>query len=99
MSSPETASIASKIKFEFNDESETTLPIGSTYTPTSNPVSVYENDEDVTSSAKITSKIIDNATGSVVSDIDTSVVGSYTIQYTASYRGESETFSKNITVN
>ena len=99
MSSPATASIASKIKFEFNDESETTLPIGSTYTPTSNPVSVYENDEDVTSSAKITSKIIDNATGKEVSSIDTSAFSSYTIQYTASYRGESETFSKNITVN
>ena len=99
MSSAVTATIESKIKFEFNDESETTLPIGSTYTPTSNPVSVYENNEDVTSSASVTSKIIDNATGNEVSDIDTSVVGSYTIQYTVSYRGESETFSKNITIN
>ena len=99
MSSPATASIESKIKFEFNDESETTLPIGSTYTPTSNPVSVYENDEDVTSNANITNKIIDNATGKEVAEIDTTVVGSYTVQYTASYRGESEIFSKNITVN
>ena len=57
------------------------------------------NATNTNSNANITNKIIDNATGKEVAEIDTTVVGSYTVQYTASYRGESEIFSKNITVN
>ncbi len=99
MSASVRATIESKVRFEFNDNSEETLSIGDSYVPNSNPISVYENDEDVTSSAKITSTIVDNSTNTTVSEIDTSVVGSYTINYKVSYRGESESFSKTITVS
>lgn len=98
MSSGASITLESNISFEFLEKPETTLAIGETYIESSNPVMVYENLINVTSSAKIKKTITNNDTNAVVSFINTLFPTSYTIKYEVSYKGESKTFTKQVIV-
>ncbi len=87
MSSGISKSLSQDIDIETNVEESVNLFVGDTYTPTSNPFTVYENGVDVTSSATITTTI-KNSNGTTVSKIDTSSPTSYTITYIIKYDGK-----------
>ena len=98
MSSGSSITLNSNIVYEFLDDTSVTLKVGDTYMETINPVAVYEDLIDVTDKAKITKKITKNGSGELVSSIDTSTAGSYTITYSVSYKKTSKSFTKIVTI-
>ncbi len=98
-SSGSTFTLNSNIEFTFNEQSQVILNIGDTYTENKNPITVTENNIDVTDNVAITKTITDITNNKTVYSIDTSKTGQYQITYTATYKDESKTFTKNVTIN
>lgn len=98
ISSGVSVSLKSNIIFEFLEDSSVELAIGETYVESVNPIIVYEDLIDVTSSATITKAIVKNSTGEIVTSIDSSVSETYTITYEATYKDSSETYTKIVTI-
>ena len=98
-SSGSTFTLSSNIEFTFNEQSQVILNIGDTYTENKNPITVTENNIDVTNNVAITKTITDITNNKTVYSIDTSKIGQYQITYTATYKDESKTFTKNVTIN
>jgi len=61
-------------------------------------VEVMNFDEDVTSDATIT-KTIKDATDNTILNIDTSIIGTYTIKYVVSYEDSTETLTRTVIIN
>lgn len=98
-SSGSTFVLSSNIEFTFNEASSVTLKVGDSYTESSNPVTVTEDGIDVTSLITLTKNIIDSSNNKTVYSIDTSKIGTYQITYNATYKDESKSFTKTITIN
>lgn len=98
MSAGSSYTISPNITFNYKGDSSESIAIGSSWSPLSDPIEVLADGKDVTSSAQITTKIVDQ-NGSVVSSIDTSQVGEYTVTYTAKYKGEEKSFTDIVTVS
>lgn len=92
-----TISLESNITFQYNGTNESKIIKGNTYSDVASPISVFEDALDVTTSATIT-KVIKNSSGTEVSSIDTNVIDTYTITYTASYLGELKSFTKKVII-
>ncbi len=98
-SSGSTFTISSNIEFTFNDSTNINLNINDTYTENSNPISATEDGIDVTSFITVTKTITDLSSNKTVYAIDTSKKGEYQITYIATYKDETKTFTKTITIN
>ena len=91
-------SIKSNINFNFNDATSYELLVGSTFEPISNPITVIENDEDMTTFATIEKTITNADTNETILEIDTSTIGTYQITYTVTYKNKTETFTQTIII-
>lgn len=98
-SSGSTFVLSANIEFIFNGDTNVVLSVGSTYTETKNPITVKYEGVDVTSDVSIIKTITDISNNKTVYSIDTSKAGQYQISYTATYKDESKTFTKNVTIN
>ena len=87
------------VTFTYNDTLTENIAVGGTYTISTNPISVFKDGVDITSESTITTKIINTATNSEVTTIDTSVPGTYNVVYTATYLSKKETYIKTITIS
>jgi len=87
MSSGISQSLSQSIEITSSVESTVNVELGGTYTPVSNPFTVYENKVDVTSAASVTTTIYDS-NGATVATIPTDKAGVYTVVYTVKYDGE-----------
>ena len=87
------------VTFTYNDTLTENIAIGGTYTISSNPISVFKDGVDVTNESTITTKIIDTATNTEVTTIDTTVAGTYNVIYTATYLTKTENYIKTITIS
>lgn len=90
--------INSTITSNINGAAEITINVGTPYEEPINPILVWENlIDDVTHQSNI-SKVITNANGDVVDNIDTNTPGSYTITYKIQYKNHTNTLKKTITI-
>jgi hypothetical protein len=58
-----------------------------TYTDFSNPINVMDNDQNVTNQANITTTF-KNSSGTIISAIDLSIPGNYSVVYNVKYKGK-----------
>ena len=91
--------IESNVKINFNDADNYEIFVGSTFEPGSNPITVTENDEDRTEFATIEKTITNNETNEIVSLIDTTIPGNYTITYKVTYLDKTQTFTQTVTIS
>ena len=85
------------IEVTLNGLSSKSLSIGEVYIEDAKPITVLDNFKDVTSSATIEKTIV-NSNNIVVTSIDTSKEGTYTITYKITYKGSSYQKTKLIKV-
>jgi len=78
--------------------SNVTLSIGSSFTPSKADITVYENLIDITNMATISEPVIKDSNGNIVSAIDTSSPNKYTVTYTVTYSEYTETKIQTITI-
>ena len=97
MSSGISKTLNQSIKIESNVSSSIDIELGGTFTPESNPFTVYENGVDVTAAAKIDYTIYD-ADGNQVNEINTEEAGTYKIVYNVTYDGKSDSAETTINV-
>ena len=97
-SSGSTVELNANVTFQYNDVSEITLNVGDIYTNIDKPITVLKDGIDCTNLATIKKTIMNTTTNSEVTKIDTSAEGSFSITYSASYLGESNTFTKKVYV-
>ena len=98
MSSGVSKSLSQEIDIESNVEKSISLMVGGpSYEVNSKPFTVYENGVDVTSSATVTTTIVDK-NGNTVSSISTDAPNTYTITYSIKYDGKSQTAQTTVTV-
>lgn len=90
--------IKSDTEITFNDATSYDLIIGSTFEPSPTPITVTENDQDMTEFATIEKTITNTITNEEVTIIDTSKEGAYQITYNVSYKDVTETFTQTITI-
>ena len=81
-----------------NGNSEVTIEVGDSYLDPIPPVTVQENLMSVTSLATITKEIKIYGTSTIVSEIDTSAPGKYTIEYTVRYKDYENIIKRNVIV-
>lgn len=97
MSSGISKTLSQSIKIESNVSPSIDVGLGGTFTPESNPFTVYENGVDVTAAAKIDYTIYD-ADGNQVNEINTEEAGTYKIVYNVTYDGKSDSAETTINV-
>lgn len=84
------------ITADLSGNEEVTIKVGDTYKDSS--VKVYENLNDVTSKATITSKIIRKSDKSEVKEVTTEKEETYTITYYVTYKTFTDSFIRTVTV-
>ena len=89
---------ANTITARLNGNSNVEIDVGSTYADENPAVIVQEGLSVVTSYATITKEIKIYGTSTVVSNVDTTKVGKYTIEYHVSYKDYEKTLKRNVTV-
>ena len=89
---------SNSISAYLNGSANVEVNIGDTFVDENPAVTVQENLNNVTSLATITKEIKVYGTSTVVSEIDTSVEGKYTIEYNVTYKNFEKTFKRQINV-
>ena len=89
---------ANVITAYLNGKNEVEIEVGDTYSDPSPAVVVQENLLSVTSLATITTEIKIYGTSTIVSTIDTTTPGKYTIEYTVRYKDYEQVLKRNVIV-
>ena len=90
--------LSSNAEITFSDTLEYEISIGEIFNPNPTPITVIENDQDMTEFATIEKTITNTITNETVTTIDTSKEGTYEIRYVVSYKDKNETFTQIITI-
>ncbi len=89
---------ANTITARLNGNSNVEVDIGSTFVDENPAVIVQEGLSVVTSYATITKEVKVYGTSTIVSNVDTSKAGKYTIEYHVTYKNYEKTLKRNVTV-